>query len=109
MEESKMGRESGWLESALRIATVMTFGEFGKTINYKGKQSKIIIIEYKFNQKKKISKKGKLTKTDSKIISTDADIAIEQIKEKGYVEAFSAYEVPIFIIGILLSSEKKVF
>ena len=33
------GREGGWLESALRIATVMTFGEFGKTVNYKGKNS----------------------------------------------------------------------
>ena len=33
------GREAGWLESALRIATVMTFGEFGKTVNYKGKNS----------------------------------------------------------------------
>jgi hypothetical protein len=33
------GREAGWLESALRIATVMTFGEFGKTINYKGENS----------------------------------------------------------------------
>ena len=32
-------RESGWLESALRIATVMTFGEFGKTVNYKGENS----------------------------------------------------------------------
>jgi energy-coupling factor transporter ATP-binding protein EcfA2 len=39
MQESKLGRESGWLESALRIATVMTFGEFGKTVNYKGKRS----------------------------------------------------------------------
>jgi len=39
MEECKLGRESGWLESALRIATVMTFGEFGKTVNYKGKRS----------------------------------------------------------------------
>ena len=33
------GREAGWLESALRIATVMTFGEFGKTVNYKGSNS----------------------------------------------------------------------
>jgi hypothetical protein len=33
------GREGGWLESALRIATVMTFGEFGKTVNYKGENS----------------------------------------------------------------------
>lgn len=30
------GRESGWIESALRIATVLTFGEFGKVVNYKG-------------------------------------------------------------------------
>jgi len=30
------GREAGWLESALRIATVLTFGDFGETLNYKG-------------------------------------------------------------------------
>jgi len=33
------GREAGWMESALRVATVMTFGEFGKTVNYKGENS----------------------------------------------------------------------
>jgi len=33
------GREAGWLESALRIATVLTFGEFGKSVNYKGENS----------------------------------------------------------------------
>ncbi|MFH1237964.1 MAG: DUF87 domain-containing protein [archaeon] len=33
------GREGGWLESALRVATVLTFGEFGRTVNYKGKNS----------------------------------------------------------------------
>jgi hypothetical protein len=38
MEKLK-GREAGWLESALRVATVMTFGEFGKTVNYKGENS----------------------------------------------------------------------
>lgn len=43
------GREAGWLESALRIATVMTFGEFGKTINYKGKKS--ISVEELLNKK----------------------------------------------------------
>jgi len=37
--EKIQGREAGWLESALRIATVLTFGEFGKTVNYKGKNS----------------------------------------------------------------------
>ncbi|MCH7850161.1 MAG: ATP-binding protein [Nanoarchaeota archaeon] len=33
------GREAGWIESALRVATVLTFGEFGKTLNYKGDNS----------------------------------------------------------------------
>ncbi|MBU3923363.1 MAG: DUF87 domain-containing protein [Nanoarchaeota archaeon] len=33
------GREAGWIESALRVATVMTFGEFGKVVNYKGENS----------------------------------------------------------------------
>ncbi|MCD4771737.1 DUF87 domain-containing protein [archaeon] len=37
--EKANNRESGWIESALRIATVLTFGEFGKTLNYKGKDS----------------------------------------------------------------------
>lgn len=32
-------RESSWIESALRIATVLTFGEFGKVVNYKGSNS----------------------------------------------------------------------
>jgi len=39
MDKARQGREAGWLESALRIATVMTFGEFGKTVNYKGENS----------------------------------------------------------------------
>tara|TARA_Y100000034_G_C6905601_1_gene420075 strand:+ start:1720 stop:3687 length:1968 start_codon:yes stop_codon:yes gene_type:complete len=30
------GREAGWIESALRIASVLTFGSFGKVCNYKG-------------------------------------------------------------------------
>jgi len=41
--EEKLGkannRESGWIESALRVATVLTFGEFGKTLNYKGENA----------------------------------------------------------------------
>jgi hypothetical protein len=41
--EEKMGkvggREAGWLESALRIATVLTFGDFGNVLNYKGEDS----------------------------------------------------------------------
>lgn len=37
--EKAKSREGGWIESALRIATVLTFGEFGKTLNYKGEKS----------------------------------------------------------------------
>ncbi len=37
--EKANNRESGWIESALRVATVLTFGEFGKTMNYKGEKS----------------------------------------------------------------------
>ncbi|HLC77988.1 MAG TPA: DUF87 domain-containing protein [Candidatus Nanoarchaeia archaeon] len=33
------GRESGWVESAMRIASVLTFGNFGKTCTYKGEDS----------------------------------------------------------------------
>ena len=43
------GREEGWLESALRIATVITFGEFGKTMNYKGDNS--FTVEELLNKK----------------------------------------------------------
>ncbi|MDA3837073.1 MAG: DUF87 domain-containing protein [Nanoarchaeota archaeon] len=32
------GRETGWYESALRIASVLTFGSFGQFVNYDGKR-----------------------------------------------------------------------
>ncbi|OGJ17863.1 hypothetical protein A3K73_02135 [Candidatus Pacearchaeota archaeon RBG_13_36_9] len=35
--EKKKGREASWLMSAMRIAHIMTFGNFGKCLNYKGK------------------------------------------------------------------------
>ena len=41
--EKTRGRESQWIESALRIATVLTFGAFGKIVN--AKKSKGIEIE----------------------------------------------------------------
>ncbi len=47
--EKSRGRESGWLESALRIASVLTFGDFGNILNYKGKQS--ISVEELLNKK----------------------------------------------------------
>jgi len=47
--EKTNGRESTWLESALRIAHVLTFGNYGKVLNYKGKDS--ISIEELLNKK----------------------------------------------------------
>lgn len=35
-QRMKRGRESEWLESTLRIAHVLTFGNFGQAINHKG-------------------------------------------------------------------------
>lgn len=35
-QRMKHGRESEWLESALRIAHILTFGHFGQAINHKG-------------------------------------------------------------------------
>ncbi len=43
------GRETQWYESALRIATVLTFGAFGKVINYDGKKS--LPVEDLFDKK----------------------------------------------------------
>jgi len=37
--KTKRGREANWLESALRVAHVLTFGDFGKVINCKGEDS----------------------------------------------------------------------
>jgi hypothetical protein len=37
--EKANGRESTWLESAARIASVLTFGSFADVVNYKGKNS----------------------------------------------------------------------
>ncbi len=47
-KESK-GRETQWYESASRIASVLTFGAFGKVINYEGK--KALPIEDLFQKK----------------------------------------------------------
>jgi uncharacterized protein DUF87 len=45
----KHGRESEWLESALRIAHVLTFGHFGHAINHKGSYE--MSIEELFNKR----------------------------------------------------------
>ena len=38
-EQKSKGREASWIMSALRIAHLLTFGSFGKALNYKGKDA----------------------------------------------------------------------
>ncbi len=47
--KGRKSRESEWLISALRVAHSLTFGPFGETINYKGKDA--ISIDYLFDKK----------------------------------------------------------
>lgn len=47
--EKKKGREASWLMSALRVAHIMTFGNFGKAMNYKGKE--VLSIEELLSKK----------------------------------------------------------
>jgi len=37
--EKAKNRESTWIESALRVATVLTFGDFGEVVNYRGESA----------------------------------------------------------------------
>jgi len=60
------GRETGWYESAMRVATVLTFGGFGKVVNYEGKRS--ISIEELFD-KKTIFELNSLSNIEKKFFS----------------------------------------
>lgn len=60
------GRETGWYESALRISKVLTFGDFGKVVNYDGKKS--LKVEDLFN-KKTIFELNSLGNTEKKFFS----------------------------------------
>lgn len=48
-EKKVNGREASWLISAMRIAHVLTFGDFGKVMNYKGKDA--LTIQELMNKK----------------------------------------------------------
>lgn len=90
--EKKKGREASWLMSALRVAHIMTFGTFGKALNYKGKETmgvedllkkKIIFelnalgtVEKKFFCEFILTYIYKLKKSRQKGINTNFDHAI---------------------------------
>src|SRR3989344_2451769 len=86
------GREATWIESAMRIATVLTFGSFGEVLNYKGEKSwdvedllkqKVIFelnslgnVEKKFFCEFVLTYIYKLKKSNQAAISNDFDHAI---------------------------------
>lgn len=88
----RRGRESEWLTSALRIAHSLTFGNFGETVNYKGKgavnleeiDDKQVIFEMhtlsspekKFFSEFLLTYVYKKKKADDKAVSTNFNQAI---------------------------------
>jgi energy-coupling factor transporter ATP-binding protein EcfA2 len=83
------GRETGWYESALRIASVLTFGDFGKVVNYDGKKS--LSIEDLFN-KKVVFELNSLSNVEKKFFSEFILTYIYKLKkaqENSFSEGFN--------------------
>ena len=74
------GRETGWYESALRIASVLTFGAFGKVVNYDGK--KALAIEDLFD-KRAIFELNSLSNTEKKFFAEFILTYIYKLKKAG--------------------------
>ncbi len=65
-DKKSKSRESEWLESALRIAHIMTYGSFGEAINYKGPDSSSI---EDLMTKKVVFELASLSNTEKKIFT----------------------------------------
>jgi uridine kinase len=65
-QDNKRGRESEWIESALRIAYVLTYGDFGEAIN--SKEGTTFPIEYLL-EKKVIFELQSLSQSEKKFFS----------------------------------------
>ncbi|MEA3414184.1 MAG: DUF87 domain-containing protein [Nanoarchaeota archaeon] len=74
------GRETGWYESALRIASVLTFGSFGDVVNYDGK--KALSIEDLFD-KRVILELNSLSNTEKKFFAEFILTYIYKLKKAG--------------------------
>jgi len=74
------GRETSWYESAMRIASVLTFGDFGKVINYDGRKS--LSIEELFD-KRVILELSSLGNTEKKFLSEFILTYIYKLKKTG--------------------------
>ncbi|MBU2612812.1 MAG: DUF87 domain-containing protein, partial [Nanoarchaeota archaeon] len=88
------GRESGWYESALRVATVLTFGDFGKVINYDGKKS--LSIEDLFT-KKAIFELNSLSNIEKKFFCEYVLTYIYKLKKAGADRASEEFNHAILV------------
>ena len=95
------GRETGWYESAMRIASVLTFGSFGKVVSYDGKKS--LSVEDLFD-KKVIFELSSLSNIEKKFFSEYILTYIYKLKK--------AQESPVetnFDYAILVDEAHNVF
>ncbi len=88
------GRETGWYESALRIASVLTFGDFGKVINYDGRKS--LSIEDLFD-KRVILELNSLGNTEKKFFCEYLLTYIYKLKKSGQNKSDSKFNYAILV------------
>lgn len=88
------GREAGWYESALRIASVLTFGSFGKVVNYDGKKS--LSVEDLFN-KKIILELNSLSNIEKKFFSEYILTYIYKLKKSNTNSINSGFQYAILV------------
>ena len=88
------GRETGWYESALRIASVLTFGSFGKVVNYDGK--KALSIEELFD-KRAIFELNSLSNIEKKFFSEFILTYIYKLKKAGEYTASNNFDHAILV------------
>jgi len=88
------GRETGWYESAMRIATVLTFGSFGKVVNYDGNKS--LSIEELF-KKKTILELSTLSNIEKKFFSEFILTYIYKLKKAQPNKTNNGFEYAILV------------
>jgi len=92
--KTKQTREAGWIESALRIATVLTFGEFGKVVNYKGEDS--VSVE-KLLETQTVMELNALGNVEKKFFCEFLLMYIHRMKKAGQNEVSHGFEHAIIV------------
>jgi len=88
------GRESGWYESAMRIASVLTFGSFGKIVNYDGKKS--LSVEDLFD-KKVIFELNSLSNIEKKFFAEYILTYIYKLKKANETKTEESFDYAILV------------